>query len=165
MRTTWQQRGKIMPSYRQPRLTVKCQKWLSTRRNHQSSFWVTRKKKNTSRCPTGQDAALKGNWNLSTHEDCQAADHSKQAIVLRFQGQTKKSFNYGRWSHSVVTSSLRSHIQCSPPGFSVHGILQAWVLEWVAISFSRLSSWPRDGTRVCRIVGRCFTLRTTREAL
>ena len=34
----------------------------------------------------------------------------------------------------------------SPPGFSIHGILQARILEWVAISFSRGSSQPRDRT-------------------
>ena len=50
------------------------------------------------------------------------------------------------------------------PGFSVHGIFQARVLEWVAISFSRGSSWPRDRTRVFGIVGRCFILWATREA-
>ena len=37
---------------------------------------------------------------------------------------------------------------CRPPGSSVHGILQARILEWVAISYSRGSSWPRDQTRV-----------------
>ena len=37
---------------------------------------------------------------------------------------------------------------CSPPGSSIHGILQARVLEWVAISFSRGSSQPRDQTRI-----------------
>ena len=36
---------------------------------------------------------------------------------------------------------------CSPPGSSVHGILQARILEWVAVSFSRGSSWPRDWTQ------------------
>ena len=51
---------------------------------------------------------------------------------------------------------------CSLPGFS-HGIFQARVLEWVAISFSRRSSPPRDRTRVSRIVGRCFTVWATRE--
>ena len=47
----------------------------------------------------------------------------------------------------------------------VHGIFQVRVLEWVAISFSRGSSPPRDRTRVSRIVGRCFTHWATREAL
>ena len=52
----------------------------------------------------------------------------------------------------------------SPPGSSVHGILQARILEWVAISFSWGSSWPRDRTQVSRISGRCFNLWATREA-
>ena len=39
-------------------------------------------------------------------------------------------------------------VDCSPPGSSVHGILQARTLEWVAISFSRGSSWPRDQTPI-----------------
>ena len=39
-------------------------------------------------------------------------------------------------------------MDCSPPGSSVHGILQARIQEWVAISSSRGSSRPRDGTRV-----------------
>ena len=42
--------------------------------------------------------------------------------------------------------TLCDFMDCSPPGFSVHGILQARMLEWVAISFSRGSSYPRDGT-------------------
>ena len=53
--------------------------------------------------------------------------------------------------------------ECSPPGSSVCGILQAWILEWVAISFSRGSSQPRDRTRVSRIVGRCLIIWATRE--
>ena len=47
---------------------------------------------------------------------------------------------------------------CSPPGSPVHGIFQARVLEWVAISFSRESSLPRDWTQVSHIVDRCFTV-------
>ena len=39
-------------------------------------------------------------------------------------------------------------MDCSPPGSSVHEILQVRILEWVAISFSRGSSWPRDRTHV-----------------
>ena len=48
---------------------------------------------------------------------------------------------------------------------SVHGIFQAIVLEWIAISFSRGSSWPRDQTQVSCIVDRCFTIWATREVL
>ena len=47
-------------------------------------------------------------------------------------------------------------------GSSTHGILQARILEWVAISFSRGSSQPRDWTQVSRIVGRRFNLWATR---
>ena len=56
-------------------------------------------------------------------------------------------------------------VDCSPPGSSVHGILQARVLEWVAISSSRGSSQPRDRTQVSHIAGRCFNLWATREAM
>ena len=52
----------------------------------------------------------------------------------------------------------------SLPGSSLHGIHQARVLEWVAISFSRGSSRPRDRTQVSRIPGRLFNLWATREA-
>ena len=45
---------------------------------------------------------------------------------------------------SSVTSDSCGHVDCSPPGSSVHGILQARILEWVAISFFRESSRPRD---------------------
>ena len=47
-------------------------------------------------------------------------------------------------------------MDCSLTGFCVHGIFQARILEWAAISFSRRSSQPRDWTRVSHIVGRCF---------
>ena len=42
--------------------------------------------------------------------------------------------------------SLCDPMDCSSPGSSVHGILQARILEWVAMPFSRGSSWPRDST-------------------
>ena len=48
-------------------------------------------------------------------------------------------------SCSVVSDSLWPHGLYSPPGLSVHGILQARILEWVAIPSSRGSSWPSDG--------------------
>ena len=55
-------------------------------------------------------------------------------------------------------------VDCSPPGSSVHGIHQARTLEWVAISSSRGSSWPRDWTQVSCITGGFFYHRTTRES-
>ena len=62
---------------------------------------------------------------------------------------------------SEVTQScwtLCDAIDCSLSGSSVHGIFQARVLDWVAISFSKGSSRPRDRTRVFRIVSRRFTI-------
>ena len=56
-------------------------------------------------------------------------------------------------------------VDCSPPGSSAHGILQARTLEWVAILFSRRSSQPRDQTQVSLIAGRFSTVWATREAL
>ena len=46
-------------------------------------------------------------------------------------------------------------MDCSPPGSSVHGILYTRILEWVTISFSRVSSWPRDPTHISL----CFLYR------
>ena len=57
-----------------------------------------------------------------------------------------------------VMSDLCYPMDYSPPGSSLHGILQARILEWVAISFSRGSSRPRDRTQVSCIAGKCFTV-------
>ena len=51
------------------------------------------------------------------------------------------------WSLSCV-QLFCNLMDCSPPGSSVRGIFQAGILEWVAISFSRGSSQPRDQTQV-----------------
>ena len=56
-------------------------------------------------------------------------------------------------------------MDCSSPGSSVRGILQARLLEWVTIPFSMRSSWPRDQTQICCIAGKFFTIWATREAL
>ena len=60
-------------------------------------------------------------------------------------------------SHSAILT-LCDPLNCSPPGSSVHGILQARVREWVAIPFSRGSSQPRDQIWVSRIARRFFTI-------
>ena len=54
--------------------------------------------------------------------------------------------------------TLCDPVDCSPPNSSIYGILQARILEWVAISFSMGSSRPRDQTQVSCIAGRCFNL-------
>ena len=69
-------------------------------------------------------------------------------------------------SESEVAQSyltLCDPMDCSLPGSSVHGIFQARILEWVAISFSRGSFRPKDRTQVSRIIGRRFIIWATRE--
>ena len=71
--------------------------------------------------------------------------------------------------HMCVWVTQSSPTLCNPmhyssPGSSAHGILQARILEWVAIPFSRVSSQPRDWTQVSHIAGRFFTVWATRES-
>ena len=83
----------------------------------------------------------------------------------------------GRWKKGIHTEhlfvcalvaqscpALCDPVDCSPAGSSVHGILQARILEWVAILFPGGSSWPRDRTLFSCIAGRFFTIWATREA-
>ena len=63
-------------------------------------------------------------------------------------------------THNQSSLTLRNLMDCSPPGSSVHGIFQARILEWIAFSFCRGSSWLRDRTHVSCIsctAGRFFT--------
>ena len=77
------------------------------------------------------------------------------------------SSNYSIYNMKMLVTqsclTLCDHMDCSPPGSSVHGILQARILEWVANSSSRGSSWPRDWTHISCIEGRFFTIWSTRE--
>ena len=56
-------------------------------------------------------------------------------------------------------------MDCSPLGFFIHGISQARILEWVTVSFSRGSSWPRDRTHTTCICRQILYHWATREAL
>ena len=66
---------------------------------------------------------------------------------------------------SLFSDNMIVYLDClsSPPGSSVHGILQARILEWVAILFSR-GVFPTQGTWVSCIAGRFFNVWATREA-
>ena len=61
--------------------------------------------------------------------------------------------------------TLCDPMDCNLSGSSVHGIFQAIVLEWIAVSFFSGSSQPRDRTQVSRIVDRRFAVWATREGL
>ena len=64
----------------------------------------------------------------------------------------ESGLNLTRWRYGCVLYqsclTLCDPMHCSPPGSSVHGIFPARILEWVATSFSRGSSQPRDRTRI-----------------
>ena len=71
------------------------------------------------------------------------------------------------WMHGKslqLCQALCDPMDCSPPGSSVHRILQARILEWVTISFFRGSSQSRSQTQASHIVGRFFTIWATRES-
>ena len=97
----------------------------------------------------------------------------KMVLMNLFVGQEQRCrhreqtfVHSNRRSESEVAQScltLCDPMDCSLPCSSVRGILEARILEWVAISFSRRSSQHRDWTRVSRIAGRCFTIWATRE--
>ena len=73
------------------------------------------------------------------------------SLLLSHQGSP-----FGQLLVTQSCSSLWDPTDCGPPGFSVYGILQARVLEWIASS--RGTSQPRDQTLVSCIAGRFFTV-------
>ena len=81
------------------------------------------------------------------------------AKLIQYCKVKKKKKNVKSESEVSQSCLTLSHpMDCSLPGSSLHGIFQAGVLEWVAISFSRGSYQPRDRTRVSCIGGRHFNL-------
>ena len=122
-----------------------------------------------------RESQLAGRWIrelcLSTHQRAlshyffplNSHMHTSETIQQGLQYPAEGAWKW-KWSRSVVSDSLQP-VDWSPPNSSIHGILQARILEWVAIFFSRGSSWPRDWTQVSHTAGRRFNLCTTREAL
>ena len=89
-------------------------------------------------------------------------------LQLSFIWQAKKNTSLVAWGWNwkvkvKLCPTLCDPVDCSLPGSSIHVIFQARVLEWVAISFSRRSSWPRDWTWASCIIGRHFTVWATRH--
>ena len=84
--------------------------------------------------------------------------HLFSVSIILFQNCVNRTALYVKWSEVQSCLTLCNPVDCSLPGFSIHGIFQARILEWVAISFSRGSSRPRNQTRVSCIAGRRFTL-------
>ena len=102
-------------------------------------------------------------------------EHSGERLLNLFIEALKllswNNAEYFSWKYIVNVKGLKvkscptlcDPVDCSLPGSPLHGIFQAIVLEWIAISFSRGSSQPRDWTQVSCIVDRHFTICATRE--
>ena len=114
-------------------------------------------------CSFGDLSSLTRDRTQTPPVKVQSSNHRTAREV--FFKRHQRSLLKAEWSEvSQSCPTLCDPMDCSLPGSSVHGIFQARVLEWVAISFSRGSSQPRDWTRVSCITGRCFTIGATREA-
>ena len=97
-------------------------------------------------------------------------DVSKGANPVGVQGWRQGSKIQVNYCVCLCTCAQSCPTLCNPmdfslPGSSVHGISQARILQWVAISSSRVSSWPRSWICVSCKTGRFFTIWATREAL
>ena len=115
-------------------------------------------------------------WPNSRSPPCgQDPAHATKKIKTKEEGKAHSSHHEHR-KHSGENSlrklktlivqlclTLCDPIVCSPPGSSVHGILQARILGWVSMPSSRGSSWPRTWTQVSHIAGGFFTIWATRE--
>ena len=126
--------------------------------------------------PSPMHESEKGKWSRLVMSDSQGPHGLQPTRLLRPWDFPGKSTGVG--CHMCMLSCFESESEvaqscptlCDPmdgslPGSTVHGIFQARVLEWAAISFSRVSSQTRDQTRVSCIADKRFTVWATREAL
>ena len=98
---------------------------------------------------------------------CENARLDESQVGVKIAGRNINNLRYADDTTLMVESEsevaqscpiLCDPVDCSPSSSSVHGILQARILVWVAISFSRGCSRPRDQTQVSCIAGRRFIL-------
>ena len=106
-------------------------------------------------------------FNLSQHQDLfkWVSSLNQVAKVLEFQLQLQSFQRIGEGEVTQSCPTLCNPMDSSPSGSSIHGVFQTRILEWVAISFSRGSSWPRDRTSVSHIADRLLTNWANRESL
>ena len=100
-------------------------------------------------------------WWATVHGVAKSWLWLSMRVRAHTHAQTYTVVTYKCESESDVAQScptLCDPMDCNLPGFSIHGIFQARILECIAISFSRGSSRPRNRTWVSCIAGRCFTL-------
>ena len=136
--------------------TLTCPRWA-----YPKSSWAKKKV-----CVTGVERARREQWKMSAE--------TQETPACRAGQPEGAPWRYLTWSHWGTFSESKSEVaqSCptlcdpmdySPPGSSIHGIFHARVLEWVAISFSRESSWLREWALVSHVAGKHFTVWATRE--
>ena len=93
-------------------------------------------------------------------------DWFSKSLIVRNEHHKTDCFILFCISHRLVKVKVAQScpILCNPMIYTVHGLLQARILEWVAFPFSRGSSQPRDRTQVSCMAGRFFTSWAIREA-
>ena len=118
-------------------------------------FMTLRSSMNLRILKSNKDEKAYRKWN-------QATAQASTSPSVNFSNREKKITLKVSVSHAVMSDSCNP-MDCSLPGCSVHGILQAKILEWVTFPFSRGSSQPRGQTQVSCIAGKFFTIWATRE--
>ena len=94
-------------------------------------------------------------FNTKQAQPCLASEIRRDRAPSGWYGRSPDIFLKDVFVCLVVQfcPTLSDFMDCSPPGSFIHGILQARILEWVAMPFSRGSSRPRDWTQVSCIAG------------
>ena len=143
-----------------------------------SWIWTEEAESSTGRAMSSQDCG--SIWPRSHNMAKETSDQTRVPVftfssACVIHGAAKSQTRLSNWTDWLTDClwlvrvlavqscpTLCDPMDCSPPGSSVHGILQAKILEWVVIPFSRASSWPRDLTRVFHIADKFFTIWATR---
>ena len=110
------------------------------------------------------------NWeeDLSRYFPTDSQQIQKKLLNIIWSSGKRKSKTIMKHNFAPVKMKVKVAQLCltlfNPMDYSVHGILQSRILEWMAVPFSRGSSQPRDRIQVSRVAGRFFTSWATREA-
>ena len=154
---------------------------------HSSSLaWRKPRTEEPDRLQSFESHWVRHNWVINTffHENYSAIKKEGNNVIGIYIYRLRD--NHTKWSRSArETNTIQYHLYaeskrgpnklevkvaqscwtlCNSTDYTVHGILKARILEWVAFPFSRGSSQPRDQTQVSHFAGRFFTHWTTREA-
>ena len=116
--------------------------------------------------PFSKGSSQPGDWTQVSHLAADSLPAEPHSSLNSWSYMINWSYMMSIWLLSVQFTSVAQSCPtlCDPMDYAFHGILQARILEWVAFSFCRESSQPRDWTQVSHIAGRFFTHWATREA-